>query len=244
MADKQPIKKGRGRPPKVKKINTSIEPHIEPHINHSNHIDNINNYKIDNPDDIQSIIQQIDDSELAIVIDDSFASNIAMQINSPSVISNDISNDIEDENEMSIILETIREREEQEKKDEEFAKKLSENFNNHVNNHVNINANKTNNGASGIDYDNDISFNNNFNEDRNIRNIQDIEYEESLRFDEDKEKEKYKEKYIDKINVNHKIYTDAINLKDETDSNSIEKEIKKLTIKEMRDARLAFFNKK
>ena len=87
MADKQPIKKGRGRPPKVKKINTSIESHIEPHINHSNHIDNINNYKIDNPDDIQSIIQQIDDSELAIVIDDSFASNIAMQINSSILFS-------------------------------------------------------------------------------------------------------------------------------------------------------------
>jgi hypothetical protein len=222
-------------------INTPIESNIK----NSEHIDNINNYKIDNPDDIQSIIQQIDDSELAIVIDDSFASNIAMQINSSSVISNDISNDFEDENEMSIILETIREREEQEKKDEEFARKLSEEFNNHGN----INASEINNGASGIDYDNDydndISF---INEDRNIRNIQDEEYEESLKCDEEKEKEKCKEKDIDKINVNHQSYINDINLKNEnysiSDSKSIEKEIKKLSIKEMRDARLAFFNKK
>lgn len=243
MSDKQPVlKRGRGRPSKLKQVNTPIESHIKI----SEHINNINNYKIDNPDDIQSIIQHIDDSELAIVIDASFASNIAMQINIPRIINNDINN----ENEMSIILETIREREEQEKKDEEFARKLSEEFNNNGN----INASQINNGVSGIDYDdfdngasgidyeNDISFINKFNEDRNIRNIQDEEYEESLRFDE--EKEKCKEKDIDKINVNHKIYTDDINLKDETDSNSIEKEIKKLSIKEMRDARLAFFNKK
>ena len=251
MADKQPVlKRGRGRPPKVKKIDTPIESHIESHIQNSEHIDNINNYKIDNPDDIQSIIQHIDDSELAIVIDESFASNIAMKINSSSVISNnirnDISNDFEDENEMSIILENIRKQEEQEKRDVEFAKKLSEEFNNHDN----INASEINNGASGIDYDdfnngdsgidydNDISFSNKFNEDRNIRNIQDEEYEESLRFDE--EKEKCKEKDIDELNIKHKIYTDDINLKDETDSNSI----KKLSIKEMRDARLAFSNKK
>ena len=258
MSDKQPaLKRGRGRPSKLKQVNTPIESHIKI----SEHINNINNYKIDNPDDIQSIIQHIDDSELAIVIDASFASNIAMQINTPGIINNDIDN----ENEMSIILETIREREEQEKNDEEFARKLSEEFNNNGN----INSSEINNGASGIDYDdfdngasgidygasgtdNNISFINKFNEDRNIRNIQDEEYEESLRFDEEKEKEKGKEKGkqkgkekdIDKINVNHKIYTDSINLKDETDSNSIEKEIKKLSIKEMRDARLAFFNKK
>ena len=304
MSDKQPAKKGRGRPPKPKNVNMSrintepIESTESTESTNPNtiklsskHIDNINNYKIDNPEDIQSIVQNINDSELAMAIDESFASNIAMKMNASSIISNNFEVEAEDDTEMSIILEQIREREEQEKRDEEFARSLAEENNNLENNEDN--EDNDNIGASGFggasgfvgsNDDDDLSSvleqirqmemnsnnknkvksSNKFTEDRNIRNMQDIEYERSLLLD--KKKDENKRNF--EIHENNNISESEDESEDESEEESedeseeeqsdqesedktpinniniVKTENKNLTVKEMRDARLAFFNKK
>lgn len=298
MADKQPVKKGRGRPPKPKNINVSradietsgsseaseaseaskVYESTKPEANiiksNSEYIDNINNYKIDNPDDIQSIIQNINDSEIAMAMDESFASNIAMQMNASRIISNNYAVEVEDETQLSIILEKFREKEEQEKRDEEFARSLAEENNNSednddigasgfssVNNNddlsdileqirqmeLNSNSKSKNKSKSNI------KLHDKFMEERNIRNMQDIEYEQSLF--EDKKKDEIKRNFeIDKKDKISEIEEESEEESEDMSNDKVQNNIsniniiktenKILSVKEMRDVRLAFFNKK
>ena len=88
MSDKQPIqKRGRGRPPKEKQTaliptklpSQSIQP-TQPTQN------SLNSIITNQPDDIESLIKHIDEKELAMAIDESYASNLSMQINASSII--------------------------------------------------------------------------------------------------------------------------------------------------------------
>ena len=98
MSDKQPQKRGRGRPPKDKSnnINTSLNTSLNELLNIpstqplQNSLNSLNSIITNQPDDIESLINHINDKELAMAIDESYASNLSMQINSSSIIKNNI----------------------------------------------------------------------------------------------------------------------------------------------------------
>ena len=116
---------------------------------------------------------------------------------------------------------------------------------------------------------NNIKSTNKFKEDRNIRNMQDIEYEKSLILDkkkdehksnfkihkndkksnEESDEESDEESYEESDEESDRKSNDEFDGKSENTTyinnvNLIKKENNILSVKEMRDARLAFFSKK
>jgi hypothetical protein len=283
MSDKLPEKRGRGRPPKNKSnnINTSLNELLN--IPSTQSVQNsLNSIIANQPDDIESLINHINEKELAMAIDESYASNLSVQINSSSIIKNNIMDinssfeninininiNVEDDNdtEMAIIMAEIKEREEQERLDSELAMKLSKDLGNPIYEDTNNTSynNEDNEQEDNEQYDKYydkvedcdslIRYNGSCLEDENIvsstsdiRKMQDFEYEQSLLKDIVKEKNRIK----NQINIEPKVVEkkkDYIedDVKDDLkhvvkDNNEI---AKPLTANELRNARLAFFNKK
>ena len=251
MADKQPIqKRGRGRPPKDKQNAKLPKQPIQPTQN------SLNSIITNQPDDIESLVKHIDEKELAMAIDESYASNLSMQINAASVIENDFDNlnsSFEhialdkDKDELSVILAEIQDREEQERKeqerlDAEFARQLTEEYSDtrpEITNQNNVNYFEEEqnesfienwaNGAPAPVSKPTLAY--------NIRAQQDYEYEESLLKDIAKEEKKIKSQ----MNIKNAVDEESEN---EDDNSNLVPEELPLTVNEIRKARLAFFNNK
>jgi len=238
MADKQPIqKRGRGRPPKEKQnapLPTNLPSQsiqsIQPTQN------SLNSIITNQPDDIESLVKHIDEKELAMAIDESYASNLSMQINASSIIKNDFDNHdfdninsgfanigLEDKDELAIILAEIQEREEQERLDAEFARQLSQEY-------LTTRA-EISNQSNYADYneDNESFIEETLNQNKgfkgasaplaeaslasDIRAQQDYEYEESLLKDIAKEEQRIKSQ----MNIKNAVVEDVED-KDEDDN--------------------------
>lgn len=219
------------------------------------------NMDMDNIDNMDNILQEIHDSEIALAMDASFASNLTVQMDSNNLIEED----------MDLILEKIRERENiqsleedeikelikqnelkhnQEMADEAFARSLEEEDNYHYNNYNNRASTSTSNH---IAVDSIVSNNNNnkkdiINEHRSIREQQDIEYARVLQEDIERDTRKHENEHKTKMNAS---------LLDDSDENEENKENeereeneesdcddKPKTLEELRKIRLAFYAKK
>jgi len=205
-------------------------------------------------DNMEKILQEIHDSEIAEAMDASFASNIAVQMDSNNLIDED----------MELILEQIRERENiqsleeeeakeliaqnelkhnQEMADEAFARSLEEE-DNYYNNTSTSNASSIISNVSNVS--NVSNQKDIFNEQRSIREQQDIEYSRVLQEDIERETRKQKHKYNnDNKNV---ISSSLLEEHDVSDKNQESEESdcddKPKTLEELRKIRLAFYAKK
>lgn len=279
MSDKQPQKRGRGRPPKDKSnnINTSLNTSLNALLNIEstqplqNSLNSLNSIITNQPDDIESLINHINDKELAMAIDESYASNLSMQINSSSIIKNNITginssfeniniNIEDDDTELAIIMAEIQEREEQERLDSELAIQLSKdlgnsiyeasNNNNEGDNEQEDNEQEDNEQDEVEDYDSLIRYNDSSINDENIisstsdiRKQQDFEYEQSLLKDIAKEEKRIKSHKNIKTQDNEK-HKDDVNDNAKDNAKDTNEVTKPLTATELRTARLAFFTKK
>ena len=139
-----PPKRGRGRPPKVREPEPEPEPEFETEQNNNledNESTVINSrFGIPNKDkpfprepepipepvdDMTEILQQIQDNELAMAIDESFATYTAnTQVDMQSGATNNLI-DAENEDDLSDILRQIKEQEERDLRDAELARQLA-----------------------------------------------------------------------------------------------------------------------
>jgi hypothetical protein len=197
--------------------------------NNANNDDkNINNDDDNDNDNLDEILQEINDSEIAMAMDASFASNIAMQLN----------NNIPIEEDMDSIIRQISQKEILEE-DENIARELE--LENEINN-------------TGVSQEEDISdileqiriFEESEKlkaERQSIRELQDYEYEQSLQADMQRMQ---RIKHVNQTNQNLDIpipvsvpVTEAIQKEEiviKTDT--------PLTVEEIRKARIAYYSKK
>ena len=201
-------------------------------------------------DNMEKILQEIHDSEIAEAMDASFASNIAVQMDSNNLIDED----------MELILEQIRERENiqsleeeeekaliaqnelkhnQEMADEAFARSLEEEEDNYYNNTGTSNDRSIVNDRSNVSNQNDI-----FNEQRNIREQQDIEYTRVLQEDIERETLKQKHKNDNKSVISASLFEDHEVSDKNQESEESDIDDKPKSLEELRKIRLAFYAKK
>jgi len=200
--------------------------------NNANNDDkNINNNDNDDnlDDNLDDILQEINDSEIAMAMDESFASNIAMQLN----------NNIPIEEDMDSIIRQIRQKEILEE-DEKTARELE------LENEIN------NTGASQEEDISDILEQIRIFEEseklkaerQSIRELQDFEYEESLQADIQRMQRMQNIKHVKQTNQNLDIPIPmqvpvAIQKEEITTKHDIP-----LTVEEIRKARIAYYSKK
>ena len=188
--------------------------------NNNDNNDNNDNNNNDNNDNLNEILQEINDSEIAMAMDASFASNIAMQLN----------NNIPIEEDMDSIIRQIRQKEILEE-DEKTARELE------LENEIN------NTGASQEEDISDILEQIRIFEEseklkaerQSIRELQDYEYEQSLQAD--MQRMHHENKYLDipvPVPVPVAVQKEEIVIKTDTP----------LTVEEIRKARIAYYSKK
>ena len=278
MSDKQPQKRGRGRPPKDKSnnINTSINALLKIASTQplQNSLNSLNSIIANQPDDIESLINHINDKELAMAIDESYASNLSMQINSSSIIKNNITGinssfeniNIEDDyTELAIIMAEIQEREEQERLDSELAIQLSKDLGNPIyeatsnnnedneqedneqeDNEQEDNEQEDNEQDEVADYDSLIRYNDSSINDENIvSSTSDIRKQQDFEYEQSLLKDIAKEEKRIKSHTNIKTQYNEKHKDDVKDNAKDTNEVSKpLTATDLRAARLAFFTKK
>jgi len=137
-----PPKRGRGRPPKVREPEPEPEFETEQNNNLEDNESTVINSRFGIPnkdkpfprepepipepvDDMTEILQQIQDNELAMAIDESFATYTAnTQVDMQSGATNNLI-DAENEDDLSDILRQIKEQEERDLRDAELARQLA-----------------------------------------------------------------------------------------------------------------------
>ena len=281
MSDKLPQKRGRGRPPKDKSNNININTSLNTSLNELLNIpstqplqNSLNSIIANQPDDIESLINHIDEKELAMAIDESYASNLSIQINSSSIIKNNITginssfeniNIEDDDTELAIIMAEIQEREEQERLDSELAIQLSKDLGNSIyeatsnnneedneqeDNEQEDNEQEDNEQDEVEDYDSLIRYNDSSINDKNIvSSTNDIRKQQDFEYEQSLLKDIAKEEKRIKshMNIEPKVFEKKKDyIKDDVNNNAKDTNevAKPLTTTELRTARLAFFNKK
>jgi len=199
-------------------------------LDNNSNTNNDNDENTNNDDDnIDEILQEINDSEIAIAMDESFASNIAMQLN----------HNIPIEEDMESILRQIREKELLEE-DEKTARELEFENENEINN-------------TGVLQEEDISdileqiriFEESEKlkiERQSIRELQDFEYEQSLQADMQRMQRMQSIQSMNQVNqvLDIPVQVPVAIQKEEI---AIKTDIP-LTVEEIRKARIAYYSKK
>jgi hypothetical protein len=190
--------------------------------NNSNTNTNNDNDNDNDDDNIDEILQEINDSEIAIAMDASFASNIAMQLN----------NNIPIDEDMELILRQIQQKEILEE-DEKTARKLQ------IENEIN------NTGALQEEDISDILEQIRIFEESEklkaerqyIRELQDYEYEQSLQAD------MKPKNHINHINYENQVLDMPVPVAIQKEEIAIKTDTP-LTVEEIRKARIAYYSKK